>query len=71
MSVKDLRAIGEVLNEVAERCADLHNVHGDDHSAAALGWIEDLSRLTNFGGRARNASLRDEVLIVASNILRE
>lgn len=71
MSVKDLRVIGEVLNVMAERCAELNDLHDDDHYAAALGWIEDLINITNFGGRARNANLRDEVLIVAADTLRD
>lgn len=70
MSVKDLRVIGEVLEDMADKCVELNRVHDDDHSAAALGWLDDLIRLTNFGGRAKNASLRDEVLILASNSIR-
>lgn len=71
VSVKDLRPIGDVLDVVKNNCYELYELHRDNSSAAAKGWIDDLVYFTNFGGRAKNASLRDEVLIVANSAIRD
>jgi len=71
MSTSKLKVIGDILEIMASRCGELNDLYGNDQTAAAQEWIEDISRFSNFGGRARNATLRDEVLLIASNVLGE
>jgi len=69
MSVKDLYPIGDVLSMVTDHCESMYAHDPDEHTAAALEWIREILMITNFGGRANNAKLRDEVLIVAGKSL--
>lgn len=64
-------AIRGVLESMLDQCTELNELYGDFYSCQAKDWMEDLLEFTNFGGRAKNAVLRDEVLLVAANSLSE